>query len=114
MSQFEFETKEQREAWRVIRERYVLSFNISHYTDAGSVGRMFDLAASRFDACEATCGIEPLSEEHARLIIANGNYASQQKLVSKDLLRESMGTYYITDRGREVLANLNAMCKAEK
>ncbi len=102
---FEF-TKEQREAWRVIRELD----EIQMWCPA-SLGRL-DEAAARFDQREATCGIEPLSEEHARLILSVNGYAGTTKLVQNKLV-EFPQTDKLTDKGRAVLANLNAMCKVQ-
>lgn len=105
MSQFEFSTKEEREAWRVIHDMAPGPRMITI--------PMFQEAACRFDAREKTCGLTVLSEGHARLIIADSGYASQQILVSKGLVRNTFGEGELTDRGREVLAALNAMCKVQ-
>jgi len=120
MSQFEFSTKEEREAWPVFRGRLITKAGAFDW-DALDV---LDAAASRFDAREKTCGIEPLSEEHFALgVCASRNaYFNERDSVSKlkdfekrGLIKWAWADYWdITDRGREVLANLNAMCKVDK
>ncbi len=104
---FEFTTKEEREAWRVFKPSYLTEFG-----ETGYACRKFDEAAARFDQREATCGIEPLSEEHARLILSVNGYAGTTKLVQNKLV-EFPQTDKLTDKGRAVLANLNAMCKVQ-
>lgn len=103
---FEFESKEQREAWRVLRPLYEKVYS------EGAKWHLFEQAAARFDQREATCGIEPLSEEHARLILTVTGYVGTRKLVQNKLV-EFGQTDKLTDKGRAVLANLNAMCKVQ-
>lgn len=127
---FEF-TREQREAWRVLKPCYDKA--AGHDTINGNnwsgvvTSQEFDAAAARFDAREATCGIEPLSEKHFALgVCSKGNYYwswfSPNKvcktLIDNKLIArvENDGNFIghtLTDRGREVLAALNAMCKVQ-
>lgn len=106
MSQFEFETKEQREAWRVIRP--LIQKGRSNVKEWCGVLSM-DVAAARFDAREATCGIEPLSREHAILLYVDkvGLSFGGFGINGQSLIDDSR----LTDKGREVLERLNAMCK---
>lgn len=122
MSQFEF-TKEQREAWRVIEQLAEANYVLKHIDWIDTVCA-FNNAASRFDAREKTCGIEPLSEEHFILGALNGNNfierTNDSRIFSKLRLKgivkwdDRYDWWDITDRGREVLTNLNAMCKVSK
>lgn len=110
MSQFEFTTKEEREAWEVIRP----AINKTTYVGVEAMIVGFDEAAARFDAREKTCGTEPLSGAHARLIVAEaeklGKDSGYFHCSQNGLLRGS----FTTDKGSRVLANLNAMCKVER
>lgn len=119
---FEF-TKDQREAWRLIVTLMEQNTNLCHLNWTQCAECMLR-AASRFDAREKTCGIEPLSEEHFALGVcaSESAYFNGRDSVSKlkyfeksGLIKWAWDDYCtITDRGREVLANLNAMCKVSK
>lgn len=110
-----FDTQEQRDAWEVMKPI------IDAYRSRGK--DFYDAliyAAAEFDRQKATCGIEPLSTEHAALIILDSGYPvafliadTLGKLVCPAPKNESRA-HAITDRGREVLANLNAMCEVKK
>lgn len=107
---FEFETKEQREAWRVISRRMIeCRAKESHYSNR--YHEEIDAAAARFDKREATCGIEPLSFEHGALLVTTRDSVN----VWSDFERQGLVDVKtnITDKGREVLAALNAMCKVQ-
>lgn len=110
---FDFETKEQREAWRVIANTVPIDIPRSQLLEA----------AARFDAREATCGIQPLSRWHVALEFVN-NHGWDSVIESDDdllklhalkLLDTDFNFHWqITDKGREVLERLNAVCKVEK
>lgn len=116
MSNFEFETKEQREAWRVIKP--LLPRNFSRGESLGHIEGQLDKAAVRFDEREKTCGIEPLSEGHALLLLHHfqcGSVFTHKETVANfirnGLVEVDGNMWRTTDKGREVLKNLNAMCK---
>lgn len=118
---FEF-TKEQREAWRLIVTLMEQNTNLCHLNWTQCAECMLR-AASRFDAREKTCGIEPLSEEHFLLGVCNSRYAYFENIKATSLIRRFEKERLVkwneskfwdtTDRGREVLAALNAMCKVQ-
>jgi hypothetical protein len=119
MTQFEFETKEQREAWRVTNQKLFGCFSI--HDSYETIREKMNKAASRFDAREATCGIEPLSEGHALLLLHHFQCGSifthketVQNFIDNGLAVVDGNMWRTTDKGREVLSNLNAMCKVEK
>lgn len=115
---FEFETKEQREAWRVIGNLMIKHKDLER---RGSQQNYLDMqeAATRFDERGKTCGIELGSKQYAVLCSCtdavewSGAFAecSSKGLIFKD---GSNWQWQLTDKGREVLANLNAMCKVQK
>ncbi len=127
MSQFEFTTKEQREAWRVIRDLIVCDETLQGLRPIQRA-ECLDQAASRFDLREKTCGIEPLSEEHFALGVCSmsnyywvwgspnriGNCLLENKLIKPITIQGIFQGHNLTDKGRTVLENLNAMCKVEK
>lgn len=132
---FEF-TKEERDAWQVIRP--LLCTGRHDCTFFKGLWPELDAAADRFDAREETCGIEPLSWEHYALGITCSRdmsssipfpYGSDvviKSLLSKELVKRERSSeaftpqqqalipVFATDKGRTVLANLNAMCKVER
>lgn len=118
---FEFETKEQREAWPILKP--LLPRNFSRGESLGHIESQLDEAADRFDEREKTCGIEPLSPKHAALILVDTGFIGtnfdedapdQTGLLSlrdNGLIQKNGSIWKLTDKGREILANLNAMCK---
>jgi len=107
MSQFEFSTKEEREAWRVLKPLLCTFWQ--------GLWPNLDKAASRFDAREKTCGIEFGSYEYGLLTIAQHVGLNQFNLRMPTLDRFLTKEHgFLNDEGREVLAHVNAMCKVSK
>lgn len=118
-----FETQEQRDAWEVSRKSIMNCNTISYQVAI----EMLDKAAAEFDRMKATCGLKPLSLEHA-LMILHSFFSGSKNWHREIVLRffnlgiaetdppqdEHSNCWKLTDKGREVLANLNAMCKVEK
>jgi hypothetical protein len=104
-----FETQEQRDAWEVVKP--LVKSGIERGFNFRIVDNL-DQAAAEFDRQKATCGIEPLSRDHFLLggVDAGLQYFRGWRVDGADLIVESK----LTDRGREVLANLNAMCEVKK
>lgn len=111
---FDFETREQREAWRVI-ERLAVDTELASVNPCHAYVELAK-AAARFDEREETCGIEPLSYAHAMLIVGAFKGVSDKQL--DEFSRNCKDLYSVFDidgllnpKGRAVLAKLNAMCK---
>ena len=114
MSQFEFETKEQREAFGITDKLFQNACGPG-YQYRSDVWDEMKLAASRFDEREKTCGIEFGSYAYGLLVIAQHVGLNQFNLRMPTLDRFLTKEHgLLNDEGRELLAQVNAMCKVER
>lgn len=106
-------TKEEREAVRIVE-------NLHDHHEYSDILQ----AAARFDELVETCGIEPMSIQHAVLLLCAKNVncvydlVATNNLESKCLIAKHMtggGTKWIEvyPRGHNVLAALNRKCGAK-
>ena len=102
-------TKEERDAW-LIAQPLILRFANNDRSQLVNGILAIDAACVVFDRLEKTAGIEPLSKEHAGLILQTGGWGIPNEIANTLRMKKLISDDSATDYGDAVCAELNKQC----